>query len=215
MKVFQSFLLVAFIFQAVSCSRSRDEISANDVDPNFVPSTSNFNLLSSDLSNLSCFYENNYVEVNADTSILNSIAWYLVQDNNSILMSEDKKQIFETAGNYRAKLNLNIDGNPVDSTINFQLKYCDVFLVVPDAFKPNADGIYDVWAPIGEGVEKITYTVSTRRGKKIFESTSLENAWDGTYSGDKMASGTYRYYLTGTYKNGYLFEKKGTFELIR
>ncbi len=209
-------LVVVFtLITLLSCSRNRDEVSANDVDPNFVPSTLSVNFLSTNLANLACFYENNFVEMNVDSSIVKSITWNLMLNGTPVTVGQSKKQILEKAGSYRANLVLENNGETKDSIVNFDLKFCEVFVIVPNAFKPNGDGSYDYWAPITEGVESLTFTVSTRRDKKLYVSSSSDDAWDGKYNGDKMPSGTYRYYITGTYKNGYLFEKKGTFELIR
>ena len=204
--------VLAFIF---SCSKDREALSENAVDPNFAASTTQFNLLDVDLSNLDCFYENNFVEINAQSDLVISISWYVVQDSSTIFLSEKKKQIIDKAGQYRAKLQMSVNGQSVDSVLNFRLNYCGVLLVIPSIFNPNGDGDYDYWAPIGEGIDNVSFTVSTRRNKKLFESTSLDVKWNGKYDNKNMPSGTYRYYVYGTYKNGYLFEKKGTFELTR
>lgn len=213
-KVKNSIILFALAF-LFSCSKDRDALSENAVDPNFVPSTTQFNLLDVDLSNLDCFYENNFVEIAAESELVKSISWYIVQDSAVILLSQEKKQIIDKAGNYRAKLQLTVDGQAVDSVLNFKLNYCDVLLVIPVIFNPNGDGNYDFWAPVGKGIDNVSFTVTNRRNKTLFESTSLDVKWNGKYDNKNMPSGTYRYYVHGTYKNGYLFEKKGTFELTR
>ena len=212
-------LLVFFCARLiVDCSKDRDSLSENDVDPNFVASTTPLLLDFENVGVLECFYENNFVELSIKTNLnstIKSASWFFIQDTIDLLVSELAQPTVSKEGSYKVKLEIETDGEVKQNFLLFDLKYCDVYLEIPDAFKPNNDGEFDFWGPIGEGVANIKYTISTRRGKKLFESTSLENLWDGTYDQKKMPSGTYKYYISGTYKNGYLFEKKGTFELIR
>jgi hypothetical protein len=49
----------------------------------------------------------------------------------------------------------------------------------------------------------------------IFESTSEQKVFKGDFNNEKLPSGSYLYYISGTYQSGYHFEKQGVLELIR
>jgi hypothetical protein len=57
--------------------------------------------------------------------------------------------------------------------------------------------------------------IQDSEGNILLESEALEPTFSGSYSGFSLPSGTYHYYLTGSYRSGYIFEKEGTFELVR
>ena len=52
-------------------------------------------------------------------------------------------------------------------------------------------------------------------GQKIFESSSQQDGWDGTFNGKQQPVGVYVYALTMTMMDGTVENKKGTISLIR
>jgi hypothetical protein len=49
----------------------------------------------------------------------------------------------------------------------------------------------------------------------LFESESYNTLFDGSFEGNQLPSGSYNYYISGTYRTGYLFEQQGIIELVR
>ena len=71
-------------------------------------------------------------------------------------------------------------------------------IYVPNTFTPDGDGVNDVFRPIIDGIKPETYHLGiyNRWGELIFESEDLNEAWDGTINGTKMApSGLYTFRL--------------------
>ena len=93
---------------------------------------------------------------------------------------------------------------------------CDKpFIFVPTAFTPNNDGKNDV-IQVNSGVlSDLNFAIFDRWGEKIFETTSTNEAWDGTYHGKLLGPQVFVYYLKGTCLNGEKFEEKGNITLIR
>lgn len=68
-------------------------------------------------------------------------------------------------------------------------------VVIPNTFTPNGDGINDLWEiPSLIYYPKCQVSVFNRYGQQIFHSNGYTKAWDGTYNGKQIPSGTY-YYL--------------------
>ncbi len=86
---------------------------------------------------------------------------------------------------------------------------------VPNAFVP--DGVNNIFRPILQFGTPSEYTmlIYDRWGGQVFESTSIDNGWDGTVQGgDALPQGVYAYYIKVVQGNE-TTEKKGTVLLLR
>jgi gliding motility-associated-like protein len=63
----------------------------------------------------------------------------------------------------------------------------------PNVFTPNGDGENDTFKVKGDGVNSYALRIFSRWGELIFESTSLNDEWDGYYNGNLVPPGTYVY----------------------
>jgi gliding motility-associated-like protein len=86
---------------------------------------------------------------------------------------------------------------------------------VPTAFSPNGDGQNDILYVKGPCIKSIELLIFDRWGNKVFESTDINNGWDGKLDGLPMNTGTYVYFLTATMYNDAVIEKKGNITLVR
>ncbi|HLU85880.1 MAG TPA: PKD domain-containing protein, partial [Vicingaceae bacterium] len=86
---------------------------------------------------------------------------------------------------------------------------------VPNIFSPNGDGNNDVLYVRGKGVQDVLFKVYNRWGEKVFESTSLDDGWDGTFRGKDVNNAVFVYYLEATFIDGSEVTKKGDVTLIR
>ena len=90
---------------------------------------------------------------------------------------------------------------------------CDVF--IPDAFSPNGDGQNDAFKVYGHCLVDLTLQVFDRWGNQVFNGSGVSAAWDGTYGGSLMNTGTYIYQVQYTQLNGQKVKTKGNFSLMR
>jgi gliding motility-associated-like protein len=88
------------------------------------------------------------------------------------------------------------DNNSLPYIREIEFENSFVNLVIPSGFTPNQDGVNDTWY-IGnlEHYEDMLLAVYSRTGKKIFESRSPNNEWDGTNNGSAVPAGVYYYYI--------------------
>ncbi|WCT12215.1 gliding motility-associated C-terminal domain-containing protein [Mucilaginibacter jinjuensis] len=69
-------------------------------------------------------------------------------------------------------------------------------LGIPNTFTPNGDGVNDKWE-----IKNIsTYpnalvSIYNRNGQQVFQSRGYATAWDGTYNGSPLPTGTYYYVI--------------------
>jgi len=131
---------------------------------------------------------------------------------------------------------LNPQTDPLFYTTTFYLKVIDKFgceridtvtiyvrlepiIETPTAFTPNGDDKNDVFKLFYYDIEKLVYfRIFNRWGEKIFETTDLEEGWDGTYKGKPQEAGSYVYVAVGESvikKKIKIIEKKGMVALIR
>lgn len=100
---------------------------------------------------------------------------------------------------------------------------------VPNAFTPNEDGVNDLFYFVSlNQLEDVTFEIFNRYGERIHSAfakvldSSLQDeliktfAWDGTYKGSKVPTGTYIYRLT--YKrlgNTRVYDTTGTINVVQ
>jgi gliding motility-associated-like protein len=82
----------------------------------------------------------------------------------------------------------------VDGTLTITPAFINVS--IPNTFTPNGDGINDVWN-IGalSNYPQCTVSIFARNGNVIFRSKGYPKAWDGTYKGSPVPTGTYYYVI--------------------
>ena len=56
----------------------------------------------------------------------------------------------------------------------------DFGVFVPNTFTPNGDGLNDLFFAKGYGITKFEFEVYDRWGEKLFSSTDINEAWDGS-----------------------------------
>jgi len=83
---------------------------------------------------------------------------------------------------------------------------------VPNAFSPGS-GDFKV---VKRGQANLQYfRVFNRWGNKVFETSNIENGWDGTYNGKPQPTGVYIYTVEATTITGVPFKKSGNVTLLR
>ena len=91
-------------------------------------------------------------------------------------------------------------------------------LYVPSAFDPqSSDSRVKTFYPVGVFVNAQDYVfiVFNRWGEKLYETSEINQGWDGTFKGSDSPQGVYTYFVKFTTADGREFEKRGTVTLIR
>lgn len=86
---------------------------------------------------------------------------------------------------------------------------------VPSAFSPNGDGNNDVLYVYGAAIESMTFKLFNRWGQLVFETTNIENGWDGVYQGKPQEMDSYGYTLTANFYDGTTQNLQGNVTLLR
>lgn len=88
-------------------------------------------------------------------------------------------------------------------------------IYVPNAFTPNNDGRNDLLFVRSNIIEQVEFAIFNRWGQKVFETTDIQQGWDGTFKGELLSPDVYGYYLKATCFSGEEFFQKGNVTLLR
>lgn len=95
---------------------------------------------------------------------------------------------------------------------------------LPTAFHPTGQGGQygprdhhnEVFHPYVDGsLQDYKLMVFTRWGEKIFQTTDVNEGWDGTFKGVPCAMGVYAWRVVGSFYDGTVFDMKGSVTLLR
>ncbi len=88
-------------------------------------------------------------------------------------------------------------------------------IYIPNIFSPNGDGKNDILYVRGKGIKTLYFAIYDRWGEKVFETTDLNNGWDGTFKGKPLNKAVFVYYVKATFVDNSEVEQKGDITLIR
>jgi len=86
---------------------------------------------------------------------------------------------------------------------------------VANIFTPNGDGNNDVLYVHSQNVKEISFRIYNRWGNLVFETESLNAAWDGQYRSNDCPAGVYFYVAEVTFESGESVVKKGNVTVVR
>ena len=88
-------------------------------------------------------------------------------------------------------------------------------LTVPNAFTPGK-GTNGTFAVIKRGIATLnSFRIYNRWGNMVFETTNIDQGWDGTYNGVPQPFDVYVYEIDATTTTGERFNKHGNVTLVR
>ena len=90
-------------------------------------------------------------------------------------------------------------------------------IYVPSAFSPNADGINDVWKPVGRDLLSYHVSVFNRYGDIVYETSDMNEFWTGDSKGSDyfVPDGIYSFTLQATDNRYNSFERSGFIQIFR
>ena len=139
--------------------------------------------------------------------------------NNTFSNELSPIHTYENAGFYDVQLKV-VDNNGCQDSIQKSLLVkSDLLFYVPDAFTPNGDGDNDMFGPEGFMVDKwqsYHLKVWSKWGELIFESTDVNQLWDGKIKSSLYApNDTYVWSIRINDELGKQTHHTGTVNLIR
>lgn len=92
-----------------------------------------------------------------------------------------------------------------------------VLLYIPNAFTPNNDGINDVFRITGSSIQRFEIIIFNRWGEKVYESTDINQVWDGSHEGGNyyVPNDIYQYVVKVKGFDTDAFERTGTISVMR
>lgn len=91
----------------------------------------------------------------------------------------------------------------------------DAVVMMPNAFTPNGDGLNDYFGPIGKVPEGYKLLLYNRNGEVVFQSSSINQRWDGKHHGKLQPASVFIYLIDYKDLQNKTHQQKGTFTLIR
>ncbi len=86
----------------------------------------------------------------------------------------------------------------------------------PNAFAPNGkNNIFKPAVAFPNLIEEYQLSIFDRWGKRMFQTTSPEEGWDGEFKGKRMKAGVYVFRMEATQTDGQKLEESGTLMLLR
>lgn len=122
---------------------------------------------------------------------------------------------YNATGSYNACLVVSTDIGCTDTACNAVQTIVVPGFDVPNAFTPNGDGVNDQVHVKGFGIAKMNWRIFNRWGVIVFQSTSVNDGWDGYYKGALQPQEVYTYVLDITFVSGVKYQKKGDITLLR
>ena len=88
---------------------------------------------------------------------------------------------------------------------------------LPTGFSPNNDGVNDKLFVRGSlsRVKKLSFIVYRKDGVKMFETTNINEGWDGNYKGVKQDVDGYVFFLKVVFDNDEVLTKRGAVSLLK
>lgn len=112
--------------------------------------------------------------------------------------------------------NYNNDGCRTEDTVTIYVECSDALVFVPNAFTPNNDGKNERFYVRTKGLKRLDFfKVYTRTGQLVFETTNVDDGWDGTFKGLALPPGVFSYYAQATCSGDEKIEFVGNVTLIR
>jgi len=157
-------------------------------------------------------YLNPQIELANTSTNASSYRWFI----NGVLQSNSKDLNYTLpwSGPHQVLLESSIDIGCHDTFVEQIFVGEPSTLFMPNSFTPNGDNLNDEFRPVFGNFKHISMWISNRHGHILWESSNLNDAWDGTVNGVRVPIGTYQYYLIGEDIYGLPFEKKGNVHVL-
>ncbi len=105
-------------------------------------------------------------------------------------------------------------GCPYKDSVEVDEK-CDEMVYLPSTFTPDGDGINDVYAPVGAGLQTWSMTVYDRWGRPIWTGNESTGGWDGRGTTKEVNAGFYVFSVDYNTVNGEMHHQYGYLSVVK
>lgn len=143
----------------------------------------------------------NYIWQPATTAMLNGYNWRLFPPVTTIYRITGERY----------------PGCLLSDTVLVRVKQCNTYLLFPNSFTPDDNGLNDLFKPAVKGLlQYYKLVIYNRYGQPVFTSTDAANGWNGSFkSSAKPQAGAYVWSCQYQFEGWPLQQEQGTFILIR
>lgn len=151
--------------------------------------------------------------LNKSVGPINSYFWDFGDGNTSF--EENPTHTYLSAGAHEITLTVT-DVYGCQTQTKKKIDVFDYYLVVPNAFTPNQDGVNDHFFPKFLNIEKLEFWVLNKWGETIYHTEDLQSqGWDGMIGGEPAMPGNYVYRLSFQTLDGRKQTKTDVFLLLK
>jgi gliding motility-associated-like protein len=142
--------------------------------------------------------------------------YWQFSDNGSFDFSSNTVKQYNVPGNYTVSLVAKgLKGCDDVSSYSFEIPKTS-YLILPNVFTPNNDGINDIYRPLLAGINTIKAVVFNRYGEIITTWDKVNGFWDGyTNSGQAVSDGQYFISVEATGFDGQNYKLRNRITLAR
>ncbi|MBX3162904.1 MAG: gliding motility-associated C-terminal domain-containing protein [Bacteroidetes bacterium] len=115
---------------------------------------------------------------------------------NQTSQEKNTSALFENTGTYVVALTAQNEKQCLDTAIKSIYVLPDFTIFVPNIFTPNGDNLNETFKPVVRGQKEYRFQIFNRWGQKIFETTDINQGWDGTFRGELAKADSYVWKIT-------------------
>ena len=143
----------------------------------------------------------------------NIVGWYWDFGDDEASNEHEPTHNYSSGGAYPVLFKITDENNCTDTIT--KLISVELLPVLPTGFTPDGDGDNDVFIIRGGPFKSVDFKVYNNWGQLVFNTTDVNEGWDGTYKSDNAPLGVYSWTFVVEMGNGQIIKKSGDVTLIR
>ncbi len=153
----------------------------------------------------------------ASLSLPNALYNYIWQPATTAMLNGYNWRLFPPVTTTYRITGERYPGCLLSDTVLVRVKQCNTYLLFPNSFTPDDNGLNDLFKPAVKGLlQYYKLVIYNRYGQPVFTSTDAANGWNGSFkSSAKPQAGAYVWSCKYQFEGWPLQQEQGTFILIR
>lgn len=145
-----------------------------------------------------------------------ALSWMWNLGNGNLdSLNFDITEVYNEANVYNIDLLVRNQYGCTDSTSQILTVDSKPFFYIPNSFTPNGDGFNDGFKVESEDFNFVSMSIFNRWGQRIFTTSDINEAWNGTHKGIEVKQGTYVWIIKFKDEEGSEQIEQGSVVLIK